>query len=86
MQPLTAVVAIIDGALIGAFKTRVASTAQAVSYATGILCVVMVHWAGHLNVLNAFLIIRFAATMGVVVTGPFLFSAKSSPYGFKVMA
>eukprot|EP00210_Caulerpa_lentillifera_P008067 g7703.t1 len=81
-MPITAMVSVIDGALIGAQKSRIVATAQSIGSMLGILALLLLNWKDSVTLMGVWVVIRFGITMHGLVTGHYLFFSKRSPYGF----
>jgi len=85
LVPLSAIVTIIDGALIGANRTKVVALSQAAGYSIALLTLAGLHRTGNLTILAAWMATRFGTLFSGLITGPYLFSSKSSPYGYNLI-
>lgn len=83
--PLSAIITVIDGALIGANRTRVVALSQALGYAIALSIMFALQRTGNLSILAVWMVIRFGTIFSGLMTGPYLFSSKSSPYGYNLL-
>lgn len=81
-MPISALVCVIDGALIGAQRSRVVANAQSIGAVLGIGSLFLMQRSNLVNLFGVLTVIRFATTLHGVVTGYYLFFSKRSPYGF----
>lgn len=81
-MPISAMVSVIDGALIGAQRSRVVANAQSIGAVLGIGSLLLMQRSSLVTLLWVLVIIRFASTLHGVVTGYYLFFSRQSPYGF----
>eukprot|EP00210_Caulerpa_lentillifera_P005531 g5290.t1 len=81
-MPFSAVVAVIDGALIGAQRNRVVANSQSIGAAMGILAFVFLQRSNLVTLIGVWIVVRCATSLHGVVTGHYLFLSKNNPYNF----